>query len=129
MITSSVRPLGGVPTLFVDNAPQPGLAYITYLQERHRYADFAAAGYRLFSFTAYFGDQGINAVTGIHAFSPGIFDQEGQADYSRFDATVDGVPCVGLNKVRMPGNLVAVDIEERGRGWSILAEWPERRPR
>jgi predicted phosphohydrolase len=49
--------------------------------------------------------------------------------HSRFDATVDGVPCVGLNKVRMPGNLVAVDIEERGRGWSILAEWPERRPR
>jgi beta-galactosidase len=89
MITSSVQSLGGVPTLFVDDIPQPGLAYITYLQERHRYADFAAAGYRLFSFTAYFGDQGINAVTGIHSFSPGIFDQEGQADYSRFDATVN----------------------------------------
>jgi len=49
--------------------------------------------------------------------------------HSRFDATVDGIPCIGLNKVRMPGNLVAVDLEERGGGWSILAEWPERRPR
>ena len=88
MITSSVRLLGDVPTLFVDGSPQPGVAYITYLQERNCYADFAAAGYRLFSFTAYFGDQGINAVSGIHPFSPGIFDREGEADYSRFDDTV-----------------------------------------
>jgi hypothetical protein len=48
--------------------------------------------------------------------------------HSRFDATVDGVPCVGLNKVRMPGNLVAVELDERDRGWSILGEWPPRRP-
>ena len=48
--------------------------------------------------------------------------------HSRFDAAVDGVPCVGLNKVRMPGNLVAVELDERGRGWSILGEWPPRRP-
>jgi hypothetical protein len=48
--------------------------------------------------------------------------------HSRFDAAVDGVPCVGLNKVRMPGNLVAVDLDERGRGWSVLGEWPPRRP-
>jgi len=48
--------------------------------------------------------------------------------HSRFDATVDGVPCVGLNKVRMPGNLVAVNIEDGGQGWSIVGEWPPRRP-
>jgi hypothetical protein len=48
--------------------------------------------------------------------------------HSRFDAAVDGVPCVGLNKVRMPGNLVAVELDERSRGWSILGEWPPRRP-
>jgi hypothetical protein len=47
--------------------------------------------------------------------------------HSRFDATVDDVPCVGLNKVGMPGNLVAVDIEESGRDWSIVGEWPPRR--
>jgi beta-galactosidase len=88
MTTSTIRRLGGVPTLFVNGKAQPGLAYITYLQERNCYADFAAAGYRLFSFTTHFGDQGINAVTGIHAFSPGIFDAEGEADYSLFDETV-----------------------------------------
>jgi len=46
--------------------------------------------------------------------------------HSRFDASVDGVPCVGLNKVSMPGNLVAIELDERGTGWSIVAEWPKR---
>jgi hypothetical protein len=36
-------------------------------------------------------------------------------------------PCIGLNKVRMPGNLVAVEVPERGREWTVLGEWPERR--
>ena len=38
----------------------------------------------------------------------------------------DGVPCVGLNKVGMQGNLIAVELDERGMEWSIVAEWPER---
>jgi len=91
MITSAIKPLGGVPALFVNGTAQPGLAYITYLPERNCYADFAAAGYRLFSFTTYFGGQGINAVSGIHSFSPGIFDREGVPDYSLFDAAVDRI--------------------------------------
>jgi predicted phosphodiesterase len=47
--------------------------------------------------------------------------------HARFDSEVDGVPCLGLNKVGKPGNLVAIEFDERGRGWSILGEWPPRR--
>lgn len=47
--------------------------------------------------------------------------------HSRFDASVDGNQRVSLDKVGMLGNLVAVDLDERGTGWSIVAEWPERR--
>ena len=46
--------------------------------------------------------------------------------HTRLDAEVAGVRCVGLNKVAMPGNLVAVDLATRGRGWSLLGEWPAR---
>jgi Icc-related predicted phosphoesterase len=44
--------------------------------------------------------------------------------HTRVDAEVAGVRCLGLNKVRMPGNLVAIDLPSRGRDWSILGEWP-----
>jgi predicted phosphodiesterase len=44
--------------------------------------------------------------------------------HTRIDAEVAGVRCIGLNKVRMPGNLVAIDFNPRGREWSILGEWP-----
>ncbi len=37
-----------------------------------------------------------------------------------------GVRCIGLNKVAMPGNLVAIDIPAREREYEILAEWPRR---
>ena len=47
--------------------------------------------------------------------------------HTRIDSEVAGVPCVGLNKIRMPGNLVAVELDPRGRGWSVLGEWPPRR--
>lgn len=39
-------------------------------------------------------------------------------------AEIAGVPCIGLNKVGRPGNLVAVEIGARGREWSVLGEWP-----
>jgi Icc-related predicted phosphoesterase len=45
--------------------------------------------------------------------------------HTRIDAEIAGVRCIGLNKVRMPGNLVAIDIEaepER-RDWSLLGEY------
>ena len=42
----------------------------------------------------------------------------------RVDALLDGVPCLGLNKVGMPGNLVAIELEGGEGGWSPLGEWP-----
>jgi hypothetical protein len=33
------------------------------------------------------------------------------------------VRCIGLNKVARPGNLVAVEFELHGRGWSLLGEY------
>jgi len=46
--------------------------------------------------------------------------------HTRLDSQIDGVPCIGLNKVRMPGNLMAIDVAERGRDWTVLGEWPDR---
>jgi len=46
--------------------------------------------------------------------------------HTRLDSQIDGVPCIGLNKVRMPGNLVALDMPARGGEYEILGEWPKR---
>lgn len=43
--------------------------------------------------------------------------------HTRVDGQVDGVPCLGLNIVGRPGNLVAVEIGPAG-AWSRLGEWP-----
>jgi hypothetical protein len=40
------------------------------------------------------------------------------------DAELAGVPCIGLNKVARPGNLIAIEIDPGRRTWSILAEYP-----
>ncbi len=42
---------------------------------------------------------------------------------ARVDAVVAGVRCIGLNKVGMPGNLVAIDLdpEPGSRAWSLLS--------
>jgi Icc-related predicted phosphoesterase len=44
--------------------------------------------------------------------------------HARIDGEVAGIRCIGLNKVRMPGNLVAIDFYSRERKWEILGEWP-----
>lgn len=44
----------------------------------------------------------------------------------RLDSEVSGVPCIGLNKVAMPGNLVAIEMNPRGRDYTVLGEWPKR---
>lgn len=48
--------------------------------------------------------------------------------HTRVNAEIGGIRCIGLNEVGMPGNLVAVDMPARGRGYEILAEWPESTP-
>lgn len=47
--------------------------------------------------------------------------------HTRVDGEVAGVRCIGLNKVQMPGNLVAIDIDPRRREWCVRGEWPARR--
>jgi len=43
--------------------------------------------------------------------------------HTRVNAEVAGVPCIGLNKIGMPGNLVAIDIEASKQDWSLLGEY------
>lgn len=90
-VTSRIASYAGVPTLFVNDKPQVGMAYITYLQERNRYKDFAKAGYTLFTFATFFGDQTINETTHPAPFSPALFGTKGQADFSSFDDTVQEI--------------------------------------
>lgn len=42
------------------------------------------------------------------------------------DAEVSGGRCIGLNKVTMPGNLVAIGMAPGVRGWSLIGEYPVR---
>ena len=46
--------------------------------------------------------------------------------HTRVDAEVAGVRCIGLNKIGMPGNLVAIDMEPSKRDWSLLGEYREK---
>ena len=45
-VHSDIRLQGGVPTLFANDVPLPGPAYVTYLPERKDYASFAAMEHR-----------------------------------------------------------------------------------
>lgn len=87
-VRSEVRTRGGTPLLFINGKPAAPAAYITYFSERAKYDDFISAGYRLFSIPCYFGSLGINAVSGIHPFEPGIFDDPEKADFSAFERNV-----------------------------------------
>ena len=46
--------------------------------------------------------------------------------HARVDAEVSGVRCIGLNKVAMPGNLVAMEMEPGKRDWALLGEYIQR---
>ncbi len=48
--------------------------------------------------------------------------------HARIDAEIHGVRCIGLNKVRCPGNLVAVELGKHRKDVVILGEWPVRNP-
>jgi hypothetical protein len=46
--------------------------------------------------------------------------------HTRLDAEIEGIPCIGLNKVGCPGSLVAIDFRRKARTFSVLGEWPIR---
>ena len=87
---SSVENYRGVPTLFVEDKPIPGFAYMTYRTHNSRYDAFAALGCTLFSMPVFFGEQTINETTQIPPMAKGIFDGD-TPDYSLFDADVQKI--------------------------------------
>lgn len=87
-ITSAILPHGGVPTLFINSRPVPGLAYMTYLTERADYANMAAMGCRLYSIPVFFAARPVNAAELCGPFAPGIFDTRGRPDFSAADADI-----------------------------------------
>lgn len=106
MTTSAIKPLGGVPALFVNGTAQPGLAYITYLPERDCYADFAA------------GQHGPAALVG--AGTPGGVQrrraarQPSPAHYLAIHATTAGRKCLRLDTTRHVTPLLDLGIPFTG---------------
>ena len=90
-LCSRVALCGGVPTLYVNGAPFPAAAYMTYLEAYNDYAGFTAAGYRLFSLPVLFAGRWINAQVDGVPFHRGIFDNRDAPDYSALDASVRAV--------------------------------------
>ena len=84
---SYVKKEGDTPSLYVNGEKICGMAYMTYYTENNRYADFAKAGYRLFSLPVMFGDQTINSITQFPPFQKGIFASD-EPDYSIFDGNI-----------------------------------------
>ena len=74
MTVSKISFHNGVPTLFVNDEPLAGVAYITYYTDKNRYKDFSDAGFKLFSVPIFFSGQTINEFSQIPPFSEGIFD-------------------------------------------------------
>ncbi len=87
-VCSRVAEYGGAPALFINGAPFPAAAYMTYLSEYNDYAAFAGAGYRLFSLPTLFAGRWINAAVDNPPFHGGIFDKKGSPDFSAPDTSV-----------------------------------------
>ena len=84
MKSSCVKIHQGVPRLFVEGQPLPMGAYMTYAPAKGCFADFARAGYALFSLPVYFATRPINDISQIPPFRPGIFEGEAP-DFSAFE--------------------------------------------
>jgi beta-galactosidase len=79
---AEVRILSGTPTLFIDGRPYPPFAYMSYLGERKYYEEIATTDIHLYCFPAYFGDRGINSISGIGPFRKPLWVGENQYDFS-----------------------------------------------
>ena len=87
---SQVKKVNGLPTLFVDGKAVPEMAYITYDTKNNRYADFAAAGVRLYSVNLNFYEMPINENAPVLIYQRGIFDS-GELDFSVIEENFDDI--------------------------------------
>ena len=90
-VYSCVDDCGGVPTLFVNGEPFPAAAYMTYLEEYNNYAEFAEAGYDMFSVPVLFAGRWIAANEAAKPFHGGIFDKKDEPDFSTLDESVNKI--------------------------------------
>lgn len=90
-VSSNVSSYGGVPTLFVNDMPISGPAYMTYIPQRADYDAFAKMGYRLYSVCVFFATRPVNAAEQCGPFMPGIFEKEGAPDFSIINKELERV--------------------------------------
>ncbi|MBQ7322005.1 MAG: hypothetical protein IJW99_07900 [Clostridia bacterium] len=84
---SKIITRGNAQILCVNGREIGGVAYMTYLAENNRYADFARVGYRLFSLPLFFGTNNLNEFPGSRSFSAGIYDGD-EPYYEEFDRNI-----------------------------------------
>src|SRR5690606_1830709 len=87
--TAEVKKNEGVPTLFVNGAPYPPYAYMSYLGESKFYQEMDSVGVHLYNIPAYLGDRGINSISGIKPFRQPIWVGEHQLDYTSIQQDFD----------------------------------------
>ena len=85
---STICQRNGRPLLLIDGKPTTAIAYTTYFEERNRYEDFIAAGYRIFFVNVSFTTLPINPETEFTPFRAGVFDDPHRPDYSEFENAV-----------------------------------------
>lgn len=100
MVNSKIAFCGGVPTLFVNDEPIAGVAYITYFTDNNRYEDFSKAGFKLFSVPVFFGKQTINEVSQFPPFMDGVYD--GGVHYEVFDREIQRILSVAPDAMIFP---------------------------
>ncbi len=83
-MVSEIKNINGLPTLTADSKPLPEMAYITYIPENNRYADFAKAGVKFYSVNLNFSEMPINENAPVLVFQKGIFENE-TPDFSIVD--------------------------------------------
>lgn len=122
-LSSEIRNLGGVPTLFINGEPHPGMAYVTYLPERADYRNLADMGCTLFSVCLYFASRPVNAKELCGPFGDGIFEDPGKADFSVVDREVENLLKKCPNALLFPRinvNLPAWWDEAHPEAWNDL---------
>ncbi len=102
MAKSCVKKINGTVKLLINDKVVPSCAYTTYFHERNRYEQFTKAGYQLFSVTIAFASRSMNTFTGFTPYEEGIFDKEGEPDFSIVDEAVAKVLRVNPNAYIFP---------------------------